>query len=65
MVTYSTVLGKRDPDKLKLTLDEAADMWAAGFRFSIYNPENHEFRLSAPYRLLQNLERGTITLQQP
>ena len=64
MLTYTTTLNKRDPDKLRLTDEEAEDLAAAGFRFSIFDPGQREYRLSAPYKILHAIERGTVTLMQ-
>ncbi|UXN69891.1 hypothetical protein N8A98_22230 [Devosia neptuniae] len=64
MRTYMTMLGKRDPNNLELTKEEAADLMAAGFRFAEYSEEGGKFRLSAPYRIAQNLDRGTLTIMQ-
>lgn len=64
MLTYTTTLNKRDVDKLQLTDEEAEDLAAAGFRFSIFNPERREYRLSAPYKILHALEKGTLTIMQ-
>ncbi|UJW85110.1 hypothetical protein [Devosia sp. SL43] len=64
MLTYSTVLGKRDLRTLELTKEEAADLLAAGFRFAEYGEEGRRFRLSAPYRVAQNLDRGVLTIMQ-
>lgn len=64
MLTYSTVLGKRDLKKLELTREEAADLMAAGFKFADYNEEGGQFRLSVPYRVAHNLDRGTLTIIQ-
>lgn len=64
MRTYTTTLNKRDPDRLQLTDEEAEDLETAGFRFSIFNPESREYRLSPPYKILYAIDRGTVTLMQ-
>lgn len=64
MRTYCTVLGNRDMSKLELTRAEATEMEAAGFRFVEFNEEAGRYRLSAPYKIAQNLERGTLTIIQ-
>ena len=64
MLTYTPPLNKRDVDKLQLTDEEAVDLAAAGFRFSIFNPERREYRLSAPYKILHALEKDTLTIMQ-
>lgn len=64
MPTYTTRVEDRDPDKLKLTKEEAVEMATAGFQFAEYDLEQHRFRLSIPYRTAQNLDRGTLTFVQ-
>lgn len=55
---------ERSLNKLKLDEGEAWEMMNKGFRFSEFNPTTETYRLSAPYRLLQNMTRDTITLEQ-
>lgn len=64
MAEYTTTLEKRDPAKLRLTEKEAFEMLNKGFRFSIFDPQAEDYRISIPYRMLQNLDRGTVTLMQ-
>jgi hypothetical protein len=64
MAQYTTKLGKRDLKTLHLTREEAEEMYRAGFRFSIYSPETEEFQVSTPFKMLQNLDCGTVTLMQ-
>lgn len=64
MAEYTTLLQGRDPRKLKLTEEEAWDMWAAGFRFSIFDPTNDDYRLSIPWKTLIMVGKDIVTLQQ-
>jgi len=64
MLTYTTALQGRDMDTLQLTDKEASELLAAGFRFSVFDPSTRNYRLSAPYKLLQHIERGTLTVMQ-
>lgn len=54
----------RNPDRLQLEEEEAWEMMNKGFRFAEFNPVTETYRLSAPYRLLHNMTRDTITLEQ-
>lgn len=64
MIRFTLELAGRNPDKPKLTADEAAEMVTIGFRFAEYDPDGERFRLSLPYRTAQNLERDTLTIMQ-
>lgn len=64
MPTFTTDLKDRNTAKFRLTEEEAWKMQRAGFRFSIFNPLDEDYRISLPFRLLHNLDRGTVTLQQ-
>lgn len=64
MPSFTTDLKGREPHQLKLSEKEAWDMYNRGFRFSIFDPIEEEHRPSLPYRLLQNLTRDTITIEQ-
>jgi hypothetical protein len=64
MVSYTTKVGDRDSDKLKLTREEALAMAEAGFRFAEFNLEYERFRLSIPYQIAKDLMRGTVTYMQ-
>ena len=46
------------------TAEQAAELRAKGFRFSIYRPEEDEFRLSLPLQTIEDREHGTITIEQ-
>lgn len=48
----------------KFTAEQAAELREKGFRFSIYRPEEDEFRLSLPLQTIEDREHGTITIEQ-
>lgn len=48
----------------KFTPEEAAELRDKGFRFSIYRPEEDEFRLSLPLQTIEDRVHGTITIEQ-
>ncbi len=48
----------------KFTPEEAAELRERGFRFSIYRPEEDEFRLSLPLQTIEDREHGTLTIEQ-
>ncbi|MET3900477.1 hypothetical protein ABIB57_004443 [Devosia sp. UYZn731] len=64
MHSFTTDLKDHDTAKFRLTEQEAWEMQRVGFRFSIFNPLDQDYRISIPFRLLHNLDRGTVTLQQ-
>jgi len=64
MTTYTTAIGKRDPIKLQVTKDEAAAMLQKGFRFAEFSVEGDRYRISMPFTVIKNLERGLITFEQ-
>ena len=64
MAWFLTEAKDRDPAKLDLTEAEAWDMWKEGFRFAEFNPETDVYRLSAPYRVAINLDKGTWAISQ-
>lgn len=48
----------------KFTAEEAAELREKGFRFSIYRPEEDEFRLSLPLQTIEDRVHGTLTIEQ-
>lgn len=48
----------------KFTPEEAAELRAKGFRFSIYRPKEDEFRLSLPLQTIEDREHRTVTIEQ-
>ena len=61
---YVIELGDRIASPLELTATEAAEMYAAGFTFSIYRPETGEFQLSRPYKVLHVIGADRLYIQQ-
>ena len=61
---YVLALGDRQASPLYLTPAEAAEMYAAGFAFSIYRPEIGVFQLSRPYKVLHVIGAGRLYIQQ-
>lgn len=64
MAWFLTEAKGRDPAKLQLTEAEAWAMWKEGFRFGEFNPEEEVYRLTAPYKIAVNLDRGTWGIYQ-
>ncbi len=64
MNTFTVPAEGRDPKKPKLRVAEATEMAAIGFRFSIFHPEEEEFRLSLPYTLAIDQAHQTLTFMQ-
>ena len=48
----------------KFTQEEAEALRLKGFRFSIYRPEEDEFRLSLPLQTIEDRGNGTLTIEQ-
>jgi len=48
----------------KFTADEAAELREKGFRFSIYRPEEEEFRPSLPLQTIEDRLHRTLTIEQ-
>ena len=46
------------------TPEEAEELRAKGFRFSIFRPEEDEFRLSLPMQTIEDRVHGTLTIEQ-
>ena len=64
MATYKTRLAGRKTRELELTQAEAEAMFALGFRFSEYNPEQGRWRLSKPVELLIVRDHDELTIRQ-
>lgn len=64
MFAHTVSLEGRDPRNPKLTYEEANEMLAKGFRFSIYRPQEDLFRVSIPYQTVQDGDRQTLTFMQ-
>jgi hypothetical protein len=65
MATYKTRLAGRKTRDLELTQAEAEAMFALGFRFAEFNPEQGRWRLSKPVELLIVRDYDELTIQQP
>ena len=46
----------------KFAPEEAAELRAKGFRFSIYRPDEDEFRLSLPLQTIEDREHGMMKI---
>lgn len=64
MLSHTIPLNGR-ADRLRLTGDEASELYERGFRFSIFNPATSEYYLSLPLEKLIDHTHGTITILQP
>jgi hypothetical protein len=64
MISHTVHANGRTARRPILTADEAAVMSSKGFRFSIYNPEQGEFRLSFPLQVAEDRAHGTLTFMQ-
>lgn len=64
MAWFLTKIDGRDSGKLRLTEAEAWAMWREGFRFAEFNPESDEYRLSRPYAVAENRDKGTLAISQ-
>lgn len=65
MLSYTLPLNNRTDRHLRLTADEAAELYGKGFRFSIFDPGRGECHLSLPYETVINLTYETLTIRQP
>ncbi|WP_240233637.1 hypothetical protein [Devosia lacusdianchii] len=65
MLSHTTKLAGRQSKGLNLTPEEGEAMYAKGFRFSIYRPEEGELQLSRPYQVLIMPLRDELTITQP
>ncbi len=64
MLSHTVNVGDRDPKRLPISPGEACEMYAKGFRFSVFRPGREECRLSIPYAIARDLDRGTVTFMQ-
>jgi|GEM_PF-1478930 len=65
MLTFKTTLKGRKGRNIQPTPDEAAEMRALGFRFSIYEPATGELQLSLPSSLVIVTGRDELIFEQP
>jgi len=64
MLSFTTTLAGRDARDLKLTIEEANELFSKGFQFAEFSPEAGRFRLRVPYQIAENRDRGTLTIMQ-
>jgi hypothetical protein len=64
LATHTIERKNRDLAKLVLDETEAWAMLNKGFRFAEFNPETDVYRLALPYRVMLNMTKDTITLEQ-
>lgn len=64
MPTHTIELKGRTTRHPKFTPSEVEALVHKGFRFSIYRPEEDEFRLSLPLQTIEDRDRGTLTIEQ-
>ena len=63
-IQYHIVLAGRDPVWPQFTYNEAMAMHALGFRFSIFDTDRGEYRLSIPYSVLRIIDRDALIFIQ-
>lgn len=61
---YTITLDGRDSVWPQLSAAEARDMLELGFRFSIFDDFNGEYRLSIPYSVMRLVDRDQMTFIQ-
>lgn len=64
MATYKTRLAGRNTREIQFTRTEAEAMFALGFRFAEYNPEEGRWRISRPFELVIQRDMDELTIQQ-
>ncbi|MBN9316404.1 MAG: hypothetical protein J0I99_11735 [Devosia sp.] len=64
MPVHTIPLNGRTTRHPKFTQEEAETLRVKGFRFSIYRPEEDEFRLSLPLQTIEDRVHGTLTIEQ-
>ncbi len=64
MPTHTIPLNGRPTRHPKFTPEEAEALRQKGFRFSIYRPEEGEYRLSLPLQTIEDRGEGTLTIEQ-
>ena len=64
MPTHTINLNNRLPTNVVLTVEEADELAAKGFRFSVYRPTIGEFRLSFPVETSHVPSDCTLTFRQ-
>lgn len=64
MPSHTIPLNGRTTRWPKFTTEEAEDLRQKGFRFSIYRPDEDEFRLSLPLQTIEDRVHDTLTIEQ-
>lgn len=64
MLAHTLPLNDRTGRPLRLTDDEAIDLFQLGFRFSIFRPGREESHLSMPFETVIDPVSGTLTIRQ-
>jgi len=63
-IRYTITLAGRDSVSPALTYEEAIAMYQMGFRFSIFEPEQGDYRLSIPYSVVRLIDRDALMFIQ-
>ncbi|UYQ73545.1 hypothetical protein OF122_07265 [Pelagibacterium flavum] len=61
---HAITLAGRDSAWPELTDQEALAMYILGFRFSIFDPDKGEYRLSIPYTTVRTIDRDELMFIQ-
>jgi hypothetical protein len=64
MLSHTLPLEGRDGQRVRLSGEEAIELYRRGFRFSVFRPGVEECRLSQPLETVVNFEAATLTLRQ-
>lgn len=64
MLSHTLPLQGRDARHVRLTGEEAVDLYARGFRFSVFRPGVEECRLSQPLEVVVDVQAATLTIRQ-
>ena len=64
MLSHTIPLNSRDGRPLRLTDDEALELYERGFRFSIFRPGREECHLSLPFETVIDPVHATLTIRQ-
>lgn len=64
MLSHTIPLDGRSGTAVRLTGDEALDLFRRGFRFSVFRPGVEECRLSPPIETVVDYEAKTLTIRQ-
>lgn len=64
MLSHTIPLNDRVGRPLKLTDEEAVELFERGFRFAIFRPGREPCRLSVPYETVIDPVHETLTIRQ-